>query len=589
MQGRDHAAAITSAGLLLAWGANDHGQCGISPASPTLLPATLVPIGEPVRHVACGFDHTVVCTRPGTAYTFGSALNGRLGQDRDLDLDTPTAIAAGAFADHRIVGVGAGQFNSGFLDDVGRVWVCGAGDSGQIGEGERRPSLQPCLATIPDAALPVVSIAFGDRHAAAVTSSGALLTWGAAEFGCLGHGNDTDDELVPRVVSLVGDVVGVACGERHTTALTRSGAVYSFGSGETHQIGVMDNVDQVAPVHVASLSDVVAIAVGSTTSLAVARNGDVHAWGYALETPVPRRVDKLHGQLVTNVAAGGPDVMLALVVDGQQCFEFAPATRTTARFEALLGKQVAQIAAGAFHFGVVDRSGQVLVWGEDRDGLRLGINAGYDVVAVPQRVPVSLAIAFKSIACAREHSVALTDDGKVYTWGSGETGRLGHGDERDCPSPTLVGALSARIDQVAAGQFNSLAITDTGALFVWGAGRAGQVGNGSDSPALVPEAVGIPGPARQASLGDQHCVAILEGGQVFAWGDNELGQCGITSAGTDDDTGTIVARPEQVTALNGVSVTKVSCGDRMTAAVSGRCGTSVVLPYLPMTRFVYCR
>lgn len=42
------------------------------------------------------------------------------------------------------------------------------------------------------------------------------------------------------------------------------------------------------------------------------------------------------------------------------------------------------------------------------------------------------------IACGAEHSVAITEDGEVYAWGTGECGKLGTGDLKNVPSPTKV-------------------------------------------------------------------------------------------------------------------------------------------------------
>ena len=46
------------------------------------------------------------------------------------------------------------------------------------------------------------------------------------------------------------------------------------------------------------------------------------------------------------------------------------------------------------------------------------------------------------IACGWDHSLAVTDHGQLYAWGAGTNGKLGHGDENDRSIPTLVTSMS---------------------------------------------------------------------------------------------------------------------------------------------------
>lgn len=44
----------------------------------------------------------------------------------------------------------------------------------------------------------------------------------------------------------------------------------------------------------------------------------------------------------------------------------------------------------------------------------------------------------RDIACGSSHSAALTSSGELYTWGLGEYGRLGHGDNTTQLKPKMV-------------------------------------------------------------------------------------------------------------------------------------------------------
>ena len=97
-----------------------------------------------------------------------------------------------------------------------------------------------------------------------------------------------------------------------------------------------------------------------------------------------------------------------------------------------------------------------------------------------------------------DHSLALTADGAVWSWGDGASGQLGHGDGQTQLLPKRIEALvGRRVVAVSAGYFHSLARTADGAVFTWGEGESGCLGHGEDlSNQLLPKKVEawVPGP-----------------------------------------------------------------------------------------------
>ncbi len=72
--------------------------------------------------------------------------------------------------------------------------------------------------------------------------------------------------------------------------------------------------------------------------------------------------------------------------------------------------------------------------------------------------------------CGFKHTVALTKEGKVYTWGEGREGELGHGDETESALPRMVEALKEKkIVKVGAGNGYTIALSEEGELYSWGA------------------------------------------------------------------------------------------------------------------------
>jgi E3 ubiquitin-protein ligase HERC2 len=69
------------------------------------------------------------------------------------------------------------------------------------------------------------------------------------------------------------------------------------------------------------------------------------------------------------------------------------------------------------------------------------------------------------------YSAAITKFGELYTWGSGEFGRLGYLDEKRQTIPRMVTELKAyRIIKVSLGFYHAAAVDDQGTVFTWGRG-----------------------------------------------------------------------------------------------------------------------
>ena len=97
----------------------------------------------------------------------------------------------------------------------------------------------------------------------------------------------------------------------------------------------------------------------------------------------------------------------------------------------------------------------------------------------PRLVEALKAKRVRDVACGSSHSAAITSSGELYTWGCGEYGRLGHGDNITQLRPKQVKALAGqRVIQVACGSRDAqtLALTDEGLVYSWGDGDFGKLG-----------------------------------------------------------------------------------------------------------------
>ncbi len=130
------------------------------------------------------------------------------------------------------------------------------------------------------------------------------------------------------------------------------------------------------------------------------------------------------------------------------------------------------LSVGLRHIGVIDRNGQLYMWGNNIWG-QLG-----NGTSVSTNVPQIVLHDVLQVSCGSYTTVAVTKDGKVYGWGSNLVGKLGTGLNQDnILVPTLV-KLSEKIRKIDNNIVSSIALTENGEVYVWGQLLWGQVSDG---------------------------------------------------------------------------------------------------------------
>uniref|UniRef100_A0A7S4NS28 Uncharacterized protein n=1 Tax=Guillardia theta TaxID=55529 RepID=A0A7S4NS28_GUITH len=151
-----------------------------------------------------------------------------------------------------------------------------------------------------------------------------------------------------------------------------------------------------------------------------------------------------------------------------------------------------RVSRSFYHTVAVTHHGALFTWGDGKEG-KLGHNDN------AQRLIPTLVAAFiewgMPVAAAQaggSHTLVLNRRGQVFSFGSGDSGRLGHGNDNDQWSPTFLSALeSERCVSIAAGFAHSVALTDQGQIYTWGCGKLGRLGHGSDSDEVLPRKLAL--------------------------------------------------------------------------------------------------
>ncbi|KAF9182859.1 hypothetical protein BGZ51_004374 [Haplosporangium sp. Z 767] len=198
-----------------------------------------------------------------------------------------------------------------------------------------------------------------------------------------------------------------------------------------------------------------------------------------------------------------------------------------ANLAALNDEEIVDISAGGLHNMALSSEGKLWSWGVN-DQKTLG-RSGDEYTALPVEGLDHVKIV--RVACSDSLTVALTEEGAVYTWGTFRSaeGILGHSKENEVQAmPTIVQGLPVIVD-IATGTDHVLALDNKGMVYSWGNGQQMQLGrrivarrmlNG-----LTPESVGAKG-ITKVGAGSYHSFAIDKDGVTYAWGLNTYGQCG---------------------------------------------------------------
>lgn len=195
-----------------------------------------------------------------------------------------------------------------------------------------------------------------------------------------------------------------------------------------------------------------------------------------------------------------------------------------------------QVSVGNGFIVALSADGIAYSWGSNFAGV-LGNGTQDNNSTVPMRVEMPSGVRFASVSAGWNHVIALSTEGKLYTWGSNAYGQLGFDTVDYLSKPKEIPfSFPQKIVSVAAGNSFSLALTENGEVYAWGINEKGQLGASHESlkntykpqPITVLSGRGI----TSIYAGNTTGAAITADGKVWLWGDNTDCQCGSITAGS---------------------------------------------------------
>ncbi|XP_003265938.1 probable E3 ubiquitin-protein ligase HERC6 [Nomascus leucogenys] len=237
------------------------------------------------------------------------------------------------------------------------------------------------------------------------------------------------------------------------------------------------------------------------------------------------------------------------------------------RTEGSPGAELLQAASGERHSLLLLTNHRVLSCGDNSRG-QLG-RRGAPRGELPEPIQALETLNVDLVSCGKEHSLAVCHKGRVFAWGAGSEGQLGIGELKEISfTPKKITTLNGiKIIQVSCGHYHSLALSKDSQVFSWGKNSHGQLGLGKEfpsqaSPQRVRSLEGIP--LAQVAAGGAHSFALSLCGTSFGWGSNSAGQLALSGRNVPVQSN----KPLSVGALKNLGVVYISCGAEHTAVLT---------------------
>ena len=226
----------------------------------------------------------------------------------------------------------------------------------------------------------------------------------------------------------------------------------------------------------------------------------------------------------------------------------------------LSNESITNYSLGGGHVVAVNSEGQLYSWGACACG-QLGIDdasntvldsEGYPAQPFPKQIIRLNNIKIKYVACGDAHTLAISDNGDIYSWGGSGCGQLGHPNISELPKdndsfpylpfPKIIDSIQdIKMCDISCGKTHSVAIDNSGNVYSWGGGASGQLGVKDISLLPLDEDSYPYQPLpcvlsclkqnniyiTKAVCGEVHTLLLSTTGELYSFGSGAKGQLGL--------------------------------------------------------------
>jgi alpha-tubulin suppressor-like RCC1 family protein len=497
--------------------------------------------GERVVKVVCGRNHTAVLLADGTVMTCGNNQFGQLGSDYLLGssiggrdkLERIQIVS-------NVIDIACGQNHTLLLLGSGQVVSYGSNQFGQLGistnSGTTNPNFSPTIIPNINNAIGIVA---GGNHTVIILSDGTIRTCGRNRYGQLGTTTNVGTTVATnalQTVSGISTAITATCGTEATAILLSNGQVRTFGFNQRGQLGVSTNSGTTTPVstpQTTDISNVIDIAYGNEHLVLLTASGKVFTCGI-----------NLYGNLGYSLNSGTSNANSILR-------------------EITTVSGVKQIGCGAYHTILILNDNRIMTVGLNQNG-QLGYLTGGSALLInntPTIVPdISNIIQVRG---GLNHTVVLSGDGVIYTFGNNQFGQslLGKSDIQLIEDYVI----DTNITQIATGfaASHSAILLPNKTMKTFGYNNVGQLGIGTTNSTInsIPTLVDLSN-IKYIAVGEAYNAIVLEDGRLATFGYNFSGQAGISG-----EIGSTLGRTTPFIVPNISTAIYSACGSSHTAVI----------------------
>ena len=521
--------ALTKTGEVYAWGKNEFGELGLGDRTYRSYATRVKGIDgngylENIIDVANGDENSYAIDKNGNVYGWGDGNYHQI-DDTTTSRTTPTQMSDCTDA----ISVSAGDCFMAFIQANSNSCVRGYNRYGQRGNGTTADTPTGTCIVGND----INKICAGNDSTLIIKEDGTVWTSGRNQYGELGVGDTSNRTTYTKLTLEDGTEIKAKYGELNssiTTILGKDGKVYTTGYNRYGQLsnGTTTNSTKLKPMlneDGTEVTDAILIKTGEMSDTdrntgIVRKDGTVWVSG-----------DNTYGQIgnsgntsATYLSKMGdgflnyPEKVITVEVDKSKKInpllfniqdDMNVFTDSTTKVGELTYEIEDSSIAELTSLGMITGKQQGITKIKVTDTSTKRTTSIWVKVVNDSNIQISLGYKF---------SVALKQDGTVWSWGQNNDGELGLGNTTEYSEPQQITDIKEKITDVKTGYYHSIALTEKGEVYTWGYNGNGQLGNGTREDSLVPVKVtGLENIAKVNAY-KYMTIALTQNGEVYAWG-----------------------------------------------------------------------